>query len=91
MPRQYDQIETIAGSELRAHFIAIGAIRPKARPFLLPTATPATLLLDDAGRAAAERHIAEAAGRLIERPVHGLPGLLASSRPRVVRRGRRCA
>jgi hypothetical protein len=89
MPRQYDQIETIAGSELRARLIAAGAIRPKVRPFLLPTATPATLLLDDAGRAAAERHIAAGAGRVIEHPVMGLEGFMSSSRPRVVRRGRR--
>ena len=89
MPRQYDQIETIAGSELRAHFIAIGAIHPKVRPFLLPTTAPATLLLDDVGRAAAERHIAAGAGRIIEHPMMGLEGFMSSSRPRVVRRGRR--
>lgn len=91
MPRQNAQIETIAGPDLRERLIASGAIRPKARPFLLPTTAPATLLLDDVGRAAAERHIEEGEGRIIARPVHGLEGFMASSRALVVRRGRRAA
>ena len=96
MARTWDQIETIAGSELRERLIASGAIRPRTRPPWWiarprqPNGEP-VLEMDDAGREAAVRHIQEAAGRIIARPVMGLEGFLSSSRPRVVRRGRRCA
>ncbi len=94
MPRQYDQIETIAGPELRAHFIAIGAIRPATSPtrrFRNEDRVP-VLELDAEGRAAAERNVLAGRGQVETQPSWGLASLLSRrSRSHVVRRGRRFA